>query len=164
LWKVRYDGYSNVVRPVYAAGLLFISTGYDRASLWAIRPEGTGDISATSVAWKNTKDAPLDPSPVFCGGSLYVVTDAGVASCLDPTTGKEAWRHRMGSDFSASLIVAEGRVYFFGENGDTTVIKPGPKYEEVAVNHLDSRIMATPAFVDHEIYLRTDKAVYRIEK
>ena len=65
LWTVRFDGFSNVARPVYGAGLLFISTGYEQASLWGIRPEGSGDISATNVVWKNTKDAAADPSPVF---------------------------------------------------------------------------------------------------
>jgi outer membrane protein assembly factor BamB len=164
LWKVRFDGFSNVARPVYGAGLLFISTGYEKASLWGIRPEGTGDISATNVAWKNTKDAPRDPSPVFTGGLLYIVSDAGVATCLDPASGKEIWRHRLGGGFSASPMVAQGRIYFFSETGDTMVVNAGQTYDELAVNHLDGCIMATPAFVDHAILLRTESSLYRIEK
>ncbi len=164
LWKVRYDGYSNAARPVFGGGLLYISTGFDKAQLWAIRPDGAGDVSSTHVAWKLTKEAPNDPSPAFVDGSLYVVSDAGVATCVAPATGKEIWRHRMGGGFSASLLAAEGRIYFFGESGDTTVIQAGRTYQEVAVNHLEGQIMASPAVVGRAIVLRSDTHLYRIEK
>ncbi len=163
IWKVRFDGYSNVPRPVFAEGLLFIGTGYDRAQLWAVRPGGKGDLTSTNVAWKLTRDCPLEPSAIYDGSRLYIVSDNGVATCLDPKTGKEHWRKRLGGDFAASPILAEGRIYFFSENGDTTVIRPADSYEQLAVNHIDGRIMASPAVIGRSFVLRTDTSLYRIE-
>jgi outer membrane protein assembly factor BamB len=163
LWKVRYNGYSNVPRPVYGDGLIFIGTGFDKAQLWAIRPDGQGDVTGTHVAWKYTREAPLEPSPVFAGHELYVVSDSGIATCLDAKSGRERWRHRLGSSFAASPIVADGRIYFFAESGDTTVIEPAAEYKELALNRLDGRIMASPAVVGQSIILRTDTHLYRIE-
>ena len=164
LWKVRYDGYSNVPVPIYGDGLLFIGTGFDKAQLWAIRPGEQGDVTSTNVAWKYTREAPLDPSPVFVGHELYVVSDSGVATCLDAKTGHEHWRHRLRGSLTASPIAADGRVYFFAESGDTYVIEPNPaEYKELALNHLEGRIMASPAIVGRSIILRTDGFLYRIE-
>jgi outer membrane protein assembly factor BamB len=164
LWKVRYDGYSNVPRPVFGDSLIFIGTGFDKAQLWAIRPGEQGDVTSTNVAWKYTREAPLDPTPVFVGHELYVVSDNGIVTCLDAKTGHEYWRHRLRGSFNASPIAADGRVYFFAESGDTCVIEPNPnEYKELAVNHLEGRVMASPAVVGHSIILRTDKFLYQIE-
>lgn len=164
LWKVSYaPGYSNVPRPVYGHDLIFIGTGYDKAQLWAIKPEGHGDVTATNVAWKFTKQAPLNPSPLLWEDQLYIVSDNGVATCLNAVTGETFWTHRLGSDFSASPVWAEERVYFPSESGATTVVQTGHEYKELAVNHLDGRIMASPAIVGHAIILRTDTHLYRIE-
>ena len=156
-------GYSNVPRPVYGHDMIFIGTGYDEAQLWAIRPEGHGDVTATNVAWKFTKQVPLNPSPLLWGDELYVVSDNGVATCLNAATGEPFWTHRLGSDFSASPVWAEERVYFPSESGATTVIQTGHEYKELAVNQLDGRIMASPAIVGRGIILRTDTHLYRIE-
>lgn len=165
LWKVRYDGYSNVLRPVYGDGLIFIGTGFDKAQFWAIRPpEGEGDFTKTNIAWKYTKESPFEPSPVFTGHELYVVSDSGVLVCLDAKTGHENWRHRLDSTFVASPILAEGRIHFFGESGDTTIIEPAAEYKELAVNHLDGRFMASPAVVGRAIIARTATHLYRIEQ
>jgi len=164
LWKVVYSpGYSNVPRPVYGHSRLFIGTGYDKAQLWAIRPEGHGDMTASNVVWKMTSQAPLNPSPVLWGDELYVVSDNGVATCVNAATGEQFWRHRLGGDFSASPVWAEGRVYFPSESGATTVVQTGHEYKELAVNQLDGRIMASPAIVGRAIILRTDANLYRIE-
>jgi hypothetical protein len=94
---------------------------------------------------------------------LYVVSDSGVATCLAAKTGATLWRHRLGGSFSASPLSADGRIYFFAESGDATVIEPAREYKELALNHLEGRIMATPAIVGHAIILRTDTHLYRIE-
>jgi outer membrane protein assembly factor BamB len=164
IWKVTYNGYSNVPRPVFGHSLLFIGTGYDKASLYAIRPEGQGDLTATNVAWKMTNQAPLNPSPLLWKDDLYVVSDAGMLTCVDAATGKEHWKHRLGSEFSASPVWAEEHIYFCGESGVTTVIQAGPEYKELAVNHLDGRIMASPAIVGRSLIIRTDTTLYRFEK
>ncbi len=165
LWKVRYDGYSNVLRPILGDGLIFIGTGFDKAQFWAIRPpDGEGDFTSTNVAWKYTRESPFEPSPVFVGHEVYIVSDTGIMACLDAKTGHEHWRKRLSNTFVASPILADGRIYLFGESGDTTVIEPGLEYKELAVNHLDGRFMASPAIVGRAIIARTDKELYRIEQ
>ena len=112
-------------RPVYGAGLVFITTGFQQPSLLAVRPDGKGDVTKTHVAWKLSRGAPLTPSPLLAGDELYVVTDNGIASCLDARTGAVRWQQRLGNSFSASPVLADGRIYFLDEDGRTTVIKPG---------------------------------------
>ena len=84
IWRVSYgDGFSNVPRPVYGHGLVYIATGFFQPAIIAVRPDGTGDVSKTHVAWTLQRAAPLTPSPLLVGDEMYVVTDAGIASCLD---------------------------------------------------------------------------------
>ncbi|HEX3997066.1 MAG TPA: PQQ-binding-like beta-propeller repeat protein [Pirellulales bacterium] len=164
LWKVRFDGYSVVPRPVFGHGLIFFSTGFDVPQFWAIRPGDRGDLTSTNVVWKLTAQAPLNPSPVLVGDAVYIVSDRGVATCLDAESGHQRWRHRLGGDYWASPIVADGRIYFFSESGATTVIAPAKEYKELAVNHLDDAIMSTPAVAGRALFIRTTTSLYRIEK
>ena len=150
-------------RPVYGHGLIYFGTGFDTPQFWAIRPGGHGNLTATNVVWKHTTQAPLNPSAVLVGDAVYIVSDRGVASCLDAKTGEQRWRHRLGGDYWASPIAVEGRIYFFSETGAATVIKPGAEYKELAVNHLDDAIMSTPAIVGQSLFIRTTTHMYRIE-
>ena len=91
IWRVSYgDGFSNVPRPVYGHGLVYIATGFQQPSLLAVRPDGNGDVTKTHVAWTLRARAPLTPSPLLVGDELYVVNDVGIASCLDAKTGETA--------------------------------------------------------------------------
>ena len=165
LWKIRYDGYSIVPRPLYGHGLIFFSTGYDVPQYWAIRPGDHGDLTATNVVWKlTTTQAPLNPSPVLVGDALYIVNDRGIVTCLDAESGEQRWHHRIGGEFWASPIVVDGRIYFFSESGATTVIEPGKEYKELAVNKLADGIISTPAIAGHAFIIRTTTSLYRIEK
>ena len=88
IWRVRYDeGFSNVPRPVFAHGLVFITTGFQQPELLAVRPDGTGDVTRTHVAWSLKRGAPLTPSPLIVGDELYLVNDGGIASCIDARSG-----------------------------------------------------------------------------
>jgi outer membrane protein assembly factor BamB len=107
---------------------------------------------------------PLTPSPLVEGGELYMVSDNGIASCLDAKTGQELWRQRLGGTFSASPVSAEGRIYFLNESGEATVIPAGRTFERLAANRLDGRTLASPALEGRAIYLRTDSHLYRIEQ
>ena len=100
IWRVRYDdGFSNVPRPVFGHGLVFIATGFQQPALLAVRPDGTGDVTKTHVAWKLKRGAPLTPSPIIVGDELYMVSDGGIASCIDARTGtssgSSAWAGRI---------------------------------------------------------------------
>ena len=163
LWRVRYGrGFSNVPRPVYGNGLVFIATGFQTPSMLAVRAGGSGDVTDTHVAWTLRRGAPHTPSPLLVGGELYMVSDYGVLTCIDAASGEVHWQQRIGGNYSASPVFADGRIYFQSEEGKTTVIAPGATYSEIAVNQLDGSTLASMAVADGSFFLRTDSHLYRI--
>ncbi len=163
IWRVRYDeGFSNVPRPVFAHGLVFIATGFQQPSLLAVRPDGTGDVTKTHTAWTLTRGAPLTPSPLVVGDELYLVNDGGIASCIDARSGTVIWQQRLGGTYSASPVFADGRIYFLAEQGVTTVIAPGRTFRRLATNPLDGGLLASMAISSGSLFLRTDSHLYRI--
>lgn len=164
LWRVRYgEGYSNVPRPVFAHGLLFVSSGYDAAVLYAINPAGAkGDVTKSNVAWTQRKGAPNTPSPLVVGDDVYTVSDNGIATCADARTGKPHWTHRLGGGFSASPVAAEGRVYFQNEAGVGFVVKAGKALELLAENDLGERSLASYAVADGALFIRTEGKLRRV--
>jgi outer membrane protein assembly factor BamB len=162
IWRVRYDGYSVIPRPVYGHGLIFLSTGYDRPSLLAIRADGKGDVTDTHVAWKSNKGAPHAPSPLLVGDELYVVSDNGQASCLDARTGQVHWQERIGGSYSASPLFAGGKLYFQSEQGTGVVLRAEKEFKLLARNALGERSLASPAAADGALFIRTEKHLYRI--
>ncbi len=163
LWFVTYDGYSVVPRPVVGHGLVYLSTGFDRASLLAIKVEPDGDKFTAKVAWRTSQDAPLNPSPLLVGGELYMVSDNGIASCLDAKTGKVHWRERVPGQYSASPVSAGGYVYLQNESGVGTVLKAGTAFEVVATNKLGERTQASYAVDGDALLIRTETHLYRIK-
>ncbi len=164
LWHSDLPGFSNVPRPVYGDGLLYISTGYMNAELWAIRPTVIEVDGAAQTVWKSNKGAPLKPSILFIDGAIYFASDVGIVRCLDAKTGEEIWKERVLRECSASPIYAGGVMYFFDEKGKCAVIRPGKKLDVVAENELDTRVMASPAAVGKALFVRTETHLYRIEK
>ena len=167
IWRVSYpvrfpDGFSNVMRPVYGAGLLFISGGFNIPSFIAVRPDGTGDVTRTHVAWTLMRGAPLTPSPLVVGNDLYLVSDSGIALCLDARTGETYWQRRLNGNYSASPVFADGRIYFLSEEGTATVIAPGHQFRELASNRLDGYTLASIAVSNGSIFIRSDTHLYRI--
>lgn len=163
VWSARYsEGYSVVPRPVAGHGLVFVGTGYDKPTLIAVKLGGKGDVTDTHIAWTLERGAPHNPSPLLIGDELYIVSDNGVAACLDAKTGRELWKERLGGNFSASPLHAAGRIYFQDENGTTHVVKPGKTFEKLATNSLPGKTLASPAPIEGALILRTDKALYRI--
>jgi outer membrane protein assembly factor BamB len=163
-WKVAYgEGYSVVPRPVYAHGLLYLSSGFDAAALYAIRPEGAkADATATAVAWTLKKGAPHTPSVVVVGSDLFCVSDAGIASCVDALTGAVHWSERLAGNYSASPIAAGDRVYFLNETGVTSVVKAAQKFELLATNELGERTLASPAPADGALFIRGETHLFKL--
>ncbi|MEI7729786.1 MAG: PQQ-binding-like beta-propeller repeat protein [Verrucomicrobiota bacterium] len=163
IWRVRYgQGYSVVPRPVFGQGLVFIGTGFNRADILAIRPDGHGDVTDTHLAWRTTKGAPLTPSMLLVGEELYAVSDDGLASCFEAKTGKVHWQERLGGKYSASLLAADGRIYLQNESGTGTVLKLGKTFTTLATNSLAERSLASYAVADGTLFIRTAENLYRI--
>jgi outer membrane protein assembly factor BamB len=165
IWRVRYgEGYSVIPRPVFAHGLVFVASGFERAILYAIDPKGAnGDVTESNVVWSHDKGAPLTSSVLVAGDELYFVSDNGVGSCVDARTGKIHWTKRLGGDFSASPVLAKGRIYFQNESGVTTVVKAGTTFEALATNDLGERTLASPILTDGAILLRSESNLWRIQ-
>ncbi len=166
IWWLGYSGFSEVARPVYAHGTLII-LGFEEVSqrtLFAVRPGGRGDVGSSHLAWKRRKSVPHVPSPLVVGDELYLIGDGGVATCLDVRTGDEHWQARIGGNFSASPVYADGKIYLCSEEGKTSVLTPGKTHRTLAVNELEGRLMASPAVVGGSLILRTETHLYRIEK
>lgn len=163
-WYVDIPGFSNVPLPVWNKEAMYISTGFGKPELWAIKLGGlTGDGTGSHILWKQKAGAPAQSSPVLVGNRLYMVTDGGIASCLDTADGRIVWKERIGSDFAASPIFADGRIYFFDCSGNATVIAPGDEYKVLAKNQLESGFMASAAIVGKAFILRTKTHLYRVE-
>jgi outer membrane protein assembly factor BamB len=156
--------HSGSATPVFGNGLIYTCTGLAKGELWAIKPGGSGIVTDTHVVWKVKRNIPNKPSILLVGDLIYMIDDNGIASCLDAKTGEDVWRQRIGGNFSASPLFAEGRVYFFSEDGKTTVIEAGRQYRALAENQLSDGFMATPAVIDGSLILRTKTHLYRIEQ
>jgi outer membrane protein assembly factor BamB len=163
LWRVRHGGFSMSSRPVIHGDLAIISTGFMRPELWAIRLGGEGDVTETHVVWKATRGAATMPSPVLVGGLLFVVSDGGVLTCLNPDDGDELGRQRLADRTCASLLAAGQRIYQFDTAGLTAVVSADEQLELLGSGQLDEGCMATPAVIGDALILRTKTHLYRIE-
>jgi outer membrane protein assembly factor BamB len=165
LWRVDHgSGFSNVPAPIFENGTTYLDTGFGKAQLWAVRVDGSGDVTDTHVLWRHLQQMPTMPSPVISGGRVFVISDGGVASCLGAETGEVLWRERVPGQYSASPLLGAGRVYFCSHEGRTTVIAASDKFEKLAENQLDGKLMASPAAVEGDLILRTDTHLYRISR
>jgi outer membrane protein assembly factor BamB len=163
IWRVSYgDGFSNVPRPVFGQGMVYIATGFHQPAVLAVRTDGTGDVTTTHVAWALRRAAPYTPSPLLVDDALYVVNDTGIATCVDATTGTIRWQQRLGGNHSASPVYADGRIYFLSEDGIATVIAPGASFQLLATNRLDGATLASMAVSAQSFFIRTSTHLYRI--
>ncbi len=147
LWKVKAAGWSVVPQPAVGHGLVIYNHDYDNPELIAVRLGGQGDVTDTHIAWRVKRGAPSTPSPLLVGDELYVVSDTGIASCLNAKTGETHWMERIGGNFSASPVYANGRVLIMNESGKATWLQAGKEFKILGSNELPGRTFATPAFV-----------------
>ena len=162
IWKVTYgDGYSVVPRPVTAHGMVYFSSGFDKATALAVKLGGRGDVTESHLAWRIIKGAPHTPSMLAVGDELYMVSDGGIGSCVDAHTGKVHWQERLGGSYSSSPIVSKGRIYYTNETGVVKVVKATKKFELLVTNELGERTLASPAVADNALFYRTEKHLWR---
>jgi outer membrane protein assembly factor BamB len=165
IWRVQYPDFSTAPRPLFDSvnGLVIFATGLTKNELWAIKPEGQGDISDTAVIWKLRTHVGKYASPLLVDGLIYTAAEESFVTCLEAATGKTVWTERIDGQYAASPIYADGRLYFFSQDGTTTVLKPGRRFQLLAVNTLDKGFMASPAASGKAFFLRTKTHLYRIE-
>ncbi len=162
LWKVSYGtlGFSIVPKPVRAGDLVFLSTSFMQPELLALKL--AGPESPPEILWREKKGVPTMPSPLVVGEEIYMVSERGVASCLDVGSGENCWTERLGGNFSSSPLFADGVIYLANRDGETFVILPGREFVLEATNKLEGSIMASPVAVGSSLLLRTEHAVYRV--
>ena len=153
--------YRIVASPVVADGLIYAPTRV--WPLLALKPGGRGDVTTSHLAW-STRNGPDVPTPVTDGTYFYIINDSGIVWCLDAKTGEEIYgrqRIRRGT-YSASPVLADGKIYITNEHGLTTVLKAGPEFEVLAENPLDDYCLSSPAISDGQIFIRTTGYLYAI--
>ena len=167
LWKVYHGGMNVTAPPLYGQGKVFLCTGDGGLRLLAVRPNGSGDITGSHVAWTVSKikgSVPSRSSPLLVGDLLYMVSELGIVSCLEAKTGEPVWQERIGGKYWASPLYAGGRLYFFDEDGGSHVLAAGRTPKKLATNKLDDGCRATPAVAGKSLFVRTHTHLYRIEE
>lgn len=140
------------------ANLLFVTGGFPDHHILAVRPDGTGNITKTHIAWRTTKGVSYVPSPISIGDYFLVVSDQGFGTCFEAATGKLLWQERLG-EHHASLVSAGGLVYFLSDEGVLNVIKPGPEFNLIARSEVGEKCFASPAISDGHLFLRGEKSL-----
>ncbi len=163
LWRVKAGGMNVSARPLFGLGLVFLSTADGGFVHYAVKPDGRGDVTGTHVVWKNSKGVPKHSSHLLVGELLFMASEQGVGTCLNAKSGEVVWQKRIGGSFTASPICSAGRIYLFGEGGETHVLAADREFKSLATNKLADGFMASPAVSGKSLILRTTKNLYRIE-
>jgi outer membrane protein assembly factor BamB len=161
-----FDGPTDqfVASPVYheRARLFFFTGGFPDHHLLAIRPDSAGNITNSDrIVWHSTRGVAYVPSPIAVGDWFFITDDLGFAHCFDAKTGAEQWQQRFGRQH-ASLVSANGLVYFLNDLGVCRVVRGSNKYEEVAKNELGEPTYASPALSNGQIFIRGERHLYCI--
>lgn len=163
LWHMEDGTQVKVPSPVLSGSNVIVTGGYAPGSrpTWAIPVETQGAVAATRMAWTIERGSPYTSTPLVYDGLLYMVTDAGILSAYDVTTGARIYQQRLaaGSGISASPVAAGGRLYFASEDGDVFVVKAGRTFELLATNAMGAVTMATPALDGNMLFVRTTKHI-----
>lgn len=165
LWKIHHGGMNVTAPPLHGQGKIFLCTGDGGFRLLAVREGGSGEITASHVAWKvkNKNSVPSRSSPVLVDDLLYMVNESGIVSCLEAKTGEPVWQERIGGKFWAAPLYAEGRLYLFDEDGLGHVVAAGRAWKKLATNQLRDGCRASPAVSGNALFVRTFTHLYRLE-
>ncbi len=165
LWRIEdHSSHSPCTRPVVGHGLAYIPSGHGSAGMLAVKLGGNGVLDETSIAWSMTKTYSNKPSVTLVDDLLFVISDLGIASCLDATSGENIWTHRLGGNFSSSPVVSGGRIYVGNEEGKFYVFEASREFNLLAENQFSEGFMASPAVDNQSLYLRSRTHLYRIEE
>lgn len=160
LWYLPgLTGNRTITGPTLEGDVVYATIGM-RGATFAAQIGGEGLLPPERILWRYEGNNPDSPSPVCYRGLLYLAADNGVAQCLDAKTGELKWRQRLGREFKASPVAAEGRVYFLDTSGQCTVVQAGDNFEVLSVNKVQDRTIASIAISDGRIFIRGRKSLY----
>lgn len=166
LWRSKGLDSNAVPSPVAGPDVVVVSAGYPAKVAVGIKPGGSGDLTGTPrILWTYNKGTAYVPSPILYDGYVYLMTDKGLVTCLDARTGEvkyEGARTPMPGSFTASPVAFDGKILIFSEDGDTHVIKAGPRHEVLRTNVLAEPIYASPALSQGRLFIRGAQHLYCI--
>jgi outer membrane protein assembly factor BamB len=166
LWRHKGVESNAIPSPVANNEMVYLVAGFPAKIAMAIRLGQNGDLTGTpNVPWKYEKGTAYVPSPILYGDYLYLTTDRGILTALDAKTGEvkyEGGRIPIPATFTASPVAFEGKILMTSEDGDTFIIKAGPKHEIIGTNSVGEAVYASPAIADGRIFIRGEKNLYCI--
>ncbi|MEM7473478.1 MAG: PQQ-binding-like beta-propeller repeat protein [Planctomycetota bacterium] len=164
IWRLDHGrGFSLSPSPIQTeSGSIIFSTGYMRPELVAVDPSGSGDVSATHQKWRVSRSVPAMPSPIASAGKVFMLSDAGVLTCIQDADGSIAWQERIPGNYSASPILVDGKLYLCSREGVVTVVDISGEFKVLASNEFGQQLMASPAVIGNDLLIRSDEALYRI--
>ncbi len=165
IWRTKGVNSNAIHTPMVGHGMVYVSAGYPEKRTLAIKLGGTGDVTATHVAWKYEKGTAYVASPILYGDYMYLLSDKGLLTCLDAKTGEvkyEGGRVPNPATFMSSPVAFDGKILISSEDGDTYVVKAGPTHEILRTNSLAEPIYTTPALAGGKVYIRGGKNLYCI--
>jgi len=163
-WLIDGPTDQFVASPVYADETFFITGGYPTLHIMGIRPDGSGNVSATHVRWHQRTGASYVPSPIAFDKYFAVVSDEGLCTCVEARTGRRVWSRQLGAHHRPSPVCAEGRLYFLADNGDMFVLRAAPELELLATNSIGEDCFASPAISRGQIFIRSTTSLWCIGK
>ncbi len=166
LWRHKGVESNAIPSPVANNEMAYFVAGFPAKIAYAIRLGQNGDLTGTpNMTWKYEKGTAYVPSPILYGDYLYLTTDRGILTCIDAKTGEvkyEGGRIPIPATFTASPVAFEGKILMTSEDGDTFMIKAGPKHEILGTNSVGEPVYASPAIADGRIFIRGEKNLYCI--
>ena len=166
LWRHKGLESNAIPSPVANSEMAYLVAGFPAKITLAIKLGGSGDLTGTpNVAWKYAKGTAYVPSPILYGDYLYLTTDRGILTAIDAKTGEvkyEGGRIPIPATFTASPVAFDGKILLTSEDGDTFIVKAGPKHEIIGTNSVGEPVYASPAMADGRIYIRGEKNLYAI--
>jgi outer membrane protein assembly factor BamB len=166
LWRTKGVESNAIHTPVVGEGVVIVTAGFPAKKTIAIKPGGSGDVTGTAqILWTYAKGTAYVVSPILYDGLVYLVNDRGVMTALDARTGEvryEGGRVPVPASFMGSPIAADGRILMTSEDGDTFVIKAGPKHEVITTNSVGEPVYTTLAISNGRIYIRGEKHLFAI--
>jgi outer membrane protein assembly factor BamB len=164
LWRHKGVESNAIPSPVANSEMVFISAGFPAKIAMAIKLGASGDLK-DSVVWQYAKGTAYVPSPILYGDYLYLTTDRGILTCLDARTGEvkyEGGRVPVPATFTASPVAFDGKILLTSEDGDTFIVKAGPKHEIVGTSSVGEPVYASPAVADGRIIIRGERNLFAI--